>query len=83
MATRAQSSMQAPERGVQTVGEQQTKERLEPIFRPRSVAVVGASNRVGSVGHDLFRNILLGGYCGTIYPVNPKAKSIEIGRAHV
>jgi acetyltransferase len=74
--------MQAPERGVQTVGEQQTKERLEPIFRPRSVAVVGASNRVGSVGHDLFRNILLGGYCGTIYPVNPKATSIASVRAY-
>jgi acetyltransferase len=40
------------------------------------VAVIGASNRDGSVGHDLFRNILLGGYCGTLYPVNPKSPSI-------
>ena len=50
--------------------------RLEAIFRPSSVAVIGASNRVGTVGHDLFRNILLSGYCGTLYPVNPKATSI-------
>ena len=50
--------------------------RLEAIFRPNSVAVIGASNRVGTVGHDLFRNILLSGYCGTLYPVNPKATSI-------
>ena len=51
-------------------------ERLEAIFRPGSVAVIGASNRVGTVGHDLFRNILLSGYSGTLYPVNPKAASI-------
>ena len=50
--------------------------RLESVFRPNSVAVIGASNRVGTVGHDLFRNILLSGYCGTLYPVNPKASSI-------
>ncbi len=50
--------------------------RLEAIFRPNSVAVIGASNRVGTVGHDLFRNILLSGYSGTLYPVNPKAASI-------
>ncbi|HTS17765.1 MAG TPA: acetate--CoA ligase [Verrucomicrobiae bacterium] len=51
-------------------------ERLQPIFSPKSVAVIGASNRIGTVGHDLFRNILLSGYCGTLYPVNPKASSI-------
>lgn len=50
--------------------------RVDPIFRPNSVAVVGASNRVGTVGHDLFRNILFSGYTGTLYPVNPKAASI-------
>src|ERR1017187_7693663 len=50
--------------------------RLEPVFRPNSVAVIGASNRAGTVGHDLFRNILLSGYSGTLYPVNPKAASI-------
>ena len=50
--------------------------RVDPIFRPNSVAVIGASNRVGTVGHDLFRNILFSGYTGTLYPVNPKAASI-------
>src|SRR5437867_1129395 len=49
---------------------------LDAIFRPKSVAVVGASNREGSVGNAIFKNILLGGYRGTLYPVNPKAKSI-------
>jgi len=51
-------------------------DRLHAIFSPKSVAVIGASNRVGTVGHDLFRNILLSGYGGTLYPVNPKASSI-------
>jgi len=51
-------------------------DRLHAIFSPKSVAVIGASNRVGTVGHDLFHNILLSGYCGTLYPVNPKAPSI-------
>ena len=49
---------------------------LEAIFSPKSVAVVGASNRDGSVGNAIFKNILLGGFCGTLYPVNPKASSI-------
>lgn len=49
---------------------------LDGIFAPRSVAVIGASKQVGKVGHDIFVNILKGGYTGTLYPVNPKAKSI-------
>jgi acetate---CoA ligase (ADP-forming) len=50
--------------------------RLEAVFRPKSVAVIGASNREGSVGHAIFKNLLLGGYCGTLYPVNPNYTSI-------
>lgn len=49
---------------------------LDAIFRPRSVAVIGASNRDGSVGNAIFKNILMGGYQGILYPVNPKAASI-------
>jgi len=49
---------------------------LEPMFAPRSVAVVGASRREGAVGHAVIRNLVYGGYTGVVYPVNPKAKSI-------
>ncbi|MDP1993595.1 MAG: CoA-binding protein, partial [Syntrophales bacterium] len=49
---------------------------LDAIFSPESVAIIGASNTPGKVGHDIFANILHGGYQGTLYPVNPKAKSI-------
>jgi len=49
---------------------------LDAIFSPEAVAIIGASNNPGKVGHDIFANILQGGFRGTLYPVNPKAKSI-------
>jgi acetyltransferase len=49
---------------------------LEPLFAPRAIAVVGASRTVGSVGNAIITNLVLGGYTGVIYPVNPKTKSI-------
>ena len=45
---------------------------LELMFRPKSVAVVGASERPHSVGSMVMRNLLEGGYKGTIVPVNAK-----------
>ncbi len=50
---------------------------LTQFFKPRSIAVVGASRKVGSVGHALVRNLIYGGYTGVIYPINPKAKGIQ------
>jgi acetyl coenzyme A synthetase (ADP forming)-like protein len=55
---------------------------LDAIFSPESVAIVGASNTPGKVGHDIFANILKGGYTGTLYPVNPKARSILSVKAY-
>jgi acetate---CoA ligase (ADP-forming) len=43
---------------------------LRPFFEAASVAVVGASKRRGSIGGELFRNILAGDFVGTVYPVN-------------
>jgi acetyl coenzyme A synthetase (ADP forming)-like protein len=43
---------------------------LEPFFDPASVAVVGASARRGSIGGELFRNIVAGDYAGAAFPVN-------------
>jgi acetyltransferase len=57
-------------------------ERLDAIFNPAAVAVVGASNTPGKVGHDIFVNILKGGYTGTLYPVNPGARSVASVRAY-
>ena len=43
---------------------------LRPFFEPTSVAVIGASKRRGSIGGELFRNILEGDFSGAAYPVN-------------
>jgi acetyl coenzyme A synthetase (ADP forming)-like protein len=45
---------------------------IEPFFRPRSVAVIGASSRRGTIGGELFRNLLGGDFAGAAYPVNAK-----------
>ena len=55
---------------------------LDAIFSPQSLAVIGASQTPGKVGHDIFVNILKGGFRGTLYPVNPKARSIASVRAY-
>jgi acetyl coenzyme A synthetase (ADP forming)-like protein len=49
---------------------------LEPFFHPRSVAVVGASRRRGSIGGELFRNVLGGDFAGSVYPVNRKGDPV-------
>jgi acetyl coenzyme A synthetase (ADP forming)-like protein len=43
---------------------------LRPFFEPRSVAVIGASRRRGSIGGELFRNVLKADFDGAAYPVN-------------
>ena len=55
---------------------------LQALFTPRSVAVVGASTRPDTVGRAIFANILLHGYTGVVYPVNPKAGSILAVKAY-
>ncbi len=49
---------------------------IQAIINPRSVAVVGATNRPGSVGQAVFNNILRAGFAGIVYPVNPRAHSV-------
>ena len=44
---------------------------LDKLFSPESVAVIGASNTSGKVGHDILANLVNGGFRGTIIPVNP------------
>ena len=50
---------------------------LDELFRPASIAVIGASNRPGKVGMSLFRNLISCGYQGIVYPVNPAWKSVS------
>jgi acetate---CoA ligase (ADP-forming) len=55
---------------------------LDVVFSPQTVAVLGASTTPGKVGHDIFSNILKGGFTGTLYPVNPHARSVLSVRAY-
>ena len=49
---------------------------LDRFLRPRSVAVVGASDKPGALGATLLTNLANNGYSGAIYPVNPKRDEI-------
>ncbi len=49
---------------------------LDVMFSPRSVAVIGATEREGSVGRIVIRNLLQTSFGGTIFPVNPKWQSV-------
>ncbi len=49
---------------------------LEPLFRPQSVAVVGASDDEDKYGHKVLKNIVEAGYRGRVYPVNPNADTV-------
>jgi len=51
--------------------------KLDKIFKPKSIAVIGASNRDGVPGYRIFRNLIGSGYQGIAYPVNPKHESIQ------
>lgn len=50
---------------------------LERFFNPKSVAIVGASQNKGKVGYEILTNMVNAGYKGKIFPVNPKADTIE------
>ena len=55
---------------------------LLPLFFPRSIAVIGASNDATSIGGKLFNNILGEGFTGPVYPVNPSSKVVRSVRAY-
>jgi len=51
--------------------------RLDPLLRPSSLAIVGASGRAGSVGNMFVRHMKLGGYAGALWGINPKYADID------
>jgi acetyl coenzyme A synthetase (ADP forming)-like protein len=58
------------------------KQSLDPIFAPQSVAVVGASRRRDSIGFALLHNLVMEEFDGSIFPVNPSARSIHSLKAY-
>jgi len=55
---------------------------LKPFFAPATVAVIGASKRRGSIGGELFRNILAADFAGAAYPVNSAGEAVAGVRAY-
>ena len=49
---------------------------LDAIFRPQSVALIGASGTPGKLGYDILYNLINAGFDGPIYPINPKADEL-------
>src|SRR5918998_669889 len=49
---------------------------LDAFFRPETVAVVGATEEVGSVGRALMWNLISNPFGGTVFPVNPKRANV-------
>ena len=49
---------------------------MNRIMKPKAIAVIGASNEAGKIGNSVMKNLINGGYKGTIYPIHPKEAEI-------
>jgi len=50
---------------------------LDMILKPRTIAVVGASRSHNTIGHQILANLVRQGFTGAVFPVNPKAASVN------
>jgi acyl-CoA synthetase (NDP forming) len=64
------------------VSDAASRPALDLLFRPRSVAIAGASTNVDSAGHDYVRSLKEFGFSGPVYPINPKADEVAGYRAY-
>lgn len=55
---------------------------LDAIFAPRSIAVIGASPDERKLGHTVFKNIVVNGFPGALYPIHPTAGSVLEHKAY-
>ncbi|MCY2959843.1 MAG: acetate--CoA ligase family protein [Planctomycetota bacterium] len=65
-----------------TRGSTGARASLDKLFRPRSVAVIGASRRPGSIGWQVLHNLITGGFEGKVFPVNPNADVLHSIKCH-
>jgi len=56
--------------------------RLQPLFHPRSVAFIGASNNPRKWGFIVLANLINGGFKGQIYPINPREPRVQELKAY-
>jgi acetate---CoA ligase (ADP-forming) len=55
---------------------------IAALLTPSSIAVIGASRRPATIGHEILRNLIGGGFTGPVYPVNPQARAVAGVRAY-
>ena len=54
-----------------------TVHELDTLFKPKSIAIIGASSKELSIGNVIIKNLVHYGYTGKIYPINPKEPEIR------
>lgn len=59
-----------------------TRPSLQAFFEPETVAVIGAGRARGTIGAEIFHNLLATGFHGCVFPVNPYAASVQGVRAY-
>ncbi len=64
------------------VSSEDTSKKLDCLFSPRSIAVVGTSRSKGSLGREVLHNLVEYGFQGPVYPINPKADFIHSMKAY-
>jgi acetyltransferase len=52
-------------------------ENLSRVFNPKKIAVIGASERAGSIGTKIFSNLRDAGYAGSVFPINPYRQTVQ------
>lgn len=69
--------LQKPETEKPEISRNKDKSSLRPLFYPESIAVLGASDKPGKLGWNVFHNLLYHRFAGKLYPVNIKAKTVQ------
>ena len=64
---------------VERFSQEEILRSMNRIMKPKSIAVVGASNEEGKIGNSVMKNLINGGYRGEIFPINPKSDEV-LGR---
>ena len=72
------------EEGLRLIEERERRSEAASVTRllsPGSIAVIGAGRERGGIGHEVFRNLVAGGFDGPVYPVNPAGGHVASVRA--
>ncbi len=59
------------------VGNEKRIHELDSLFKPKAIAIIGASSKELSIGNVILKNLVHYGYTGQIYPINPKEPEIR------